>query len=328
MGTDSDIAYVSHTFKPWIGCAKVSSGCKHCYAEIEQPVRVHRAAGLELWGPQAARHRTSATNWRLPLRWNKDAFTARTIAFLEGKPYERPRVLCASLCDIFEDRRDLDPWRAELWEIIEACSELAWMLLTKRPECITRMVPPRWLDAWPSHAWIGTSIEDQRAADARIPHLLEVPAHVRWLSAEPLIGPINLDPPFCQHCQRTQGKLEPAGLFGYADDDTTPWCLRCDSEMVFGAWLDPCSDEDQRGVQLVVVGGEGRGGRPCDLSWIRSIRDQCDEAGVACFVKQLGAAPVHDCSRGPDSAPIQLRHRKGGDINEWPQDLRVQQMPK
>lgn len=313
MGTDSGIAYVDHTFNPWIGCDKVSPGCKNCYAEVETFPRISKKRGLPLWGPNAARHRTSASNWRLPYRWNREAADARALAAIEGNPYERPRVLCASLCDICEDRRDLDPWRTELWNLIEQCAELDWMLLTKRPECITRMVPDTWLRlpddckcdyadskhvcqgpraGWPSHAWFGTSIEDQRAADERIPHLLEVPARVRWLSAEPLIRPLDLS----MHLQFFNVKT---------------W-KRAPSE-----------------IHLVVVGAEGHGKRPCDLSWIRSIRDQCNDAGVACFIKQLGSNPSQNAAASEMFGSIaSLKHRKGADPAEWPTDLRVQQMPK
>src|SRR5262245_49470954 len=135
MGADSKIQWTDHTFNPWIGCAHVSEACRFCYAESERFVQVKRGQGVELWGPNAARYVTSATNWKLPLRWNREALEVG----------ERRRVFCASLADVFEDRRELDEPRSWLWALIERTPWLDWLLLTKRPENIWKMYPPRWL---------------------------------------------------------------------------------------------------------------------------------------------------------------------------------------
>jgi protein gp37 len=137
-----------------------------------------------LWGPNGRRQKTSAAYWRQPLSWNREAE-------LRGEPY---RVFCASLADVFEDRPELVPWRAELWELIRRTPWLDWLLLTKRPENIAGMLPPDWGDGWPN-VWLGTSVEDMSVA-YRIQILAAVPARVHFVSYEPALGPLheaNLD---------------------------------------------------------------------------------------------------------------------------------------
>lgn len=335
MGELSKIQWTTHTFNPWIGCDKVSAGCKNCYAEVETSSRVSKARGLPLWGPKAARHRTKT--WGDPKRWNRKAFEARAGAEFRGVQYERPRVFCASLCDVFEGRGDLDPWRAELWPLIEACDELDWMLLTKRPENILRMVPAVWLKSLPSHVWIGTSVEDQDAADERIPHLLNVPARVRFLSMEPLLAGVDLS--------TWIAPVSRCGGCSSEHEGMPKLCPSCDEDALITAWGEtqlerlrsgerynnggPHIADDGPQVHLVIVGGEGHGGRPCDLAWIRSIVAQCKEAGVACFVKQFGSNPHQNVAEAAHYGSIgALKHPKGGDPSEWPADLRVRQMPE
>lgn len=255
MGQNSTIGWCDHTFNPWIGCSKVSDGCKNCYAESQTYPRVSKARGLPLWGKDEARHRTSVDNWDQVNRWNRKAKNEREDAEQDGRPHQRPRVFCASLADIFEDHPALHVWRADLWELILATTELDWMLLTKRPENIRRMVPREWLDNWPVHVWVGASCENQDAADRRIPHLLRVPAPVRFLSCEPLLGPI---------------KIQLEYLAPFVDNDP-------------GLRLTPRID-------WVIAGGEsGPNARPCQIEWIADIVAQCKAAGVRCFVKQLGS---------------------------------------
>ena len=136
--------------------------------------------GQDLWGARAARRFFSDAHWREPLRWNEEAAAS-------GK---RERVFCASMADVFEWRADLNPQRKRLWQLIGDTPNLDWLLLTKRPQHILRMVP--WKDEWPRNVWIGTTIENQKLADLRLPHLLSVPARVRFLSCEPLLGPLDL----------------------------------------------------------------------------------------------------------------------------------------
>src|SRR5213594_1498616 len=112
MSKDSRIEWTHHTFNPWWGCTKVSPGCKHCYAETWA-----KRIGQNVWGPKAERRELTDAYWRQPFIWNKDAQGLR----------ERPRVFCASMADVFEDRRDLDRKRERLWEIIEQTPNLNWL---------------------------------------------------------------------------------------------------------------------------------------------------------------------------------------------------------
>lgn len=179
MGETTAIQWCDHTFNPWVGCSKVSAGCANCYAEALMDKRW----GKVQWGDNGTRQRTSAGNWRQPLKWNRDA---TAIGF-------RRKVFCASLADVFEDRSELDAWRRDLWGLIEATPNLDWLLLTKRPSKILQSVPAWWYGDYPKNVWFGTSVEDQETADKRIPefHWVE-DAAIRFLSIEPLLGPIDL----------------------------------------------------------------------------------------------------------------------------------------
>jgi protein gp37 len=288
MGEATKIQWCHHTFNPWIGCQKVSDGCRFCYAEHETRPRVLRAGGIETWGPKGQRVRTSADYWKQPRKWSAEAC-------LEGV---RRRVFCASMADVFEDLPGLLEWRRDLFRLFDATHNLDWLLLTKRPENVERFWyfrarcalgfdcthPECRADAYYHNVWIGTSCENQETFDKRIPELLKIPAAVRFLSLEPLLGPVNLS--------------------------------------VAARQIVPTDN-----VSWVIVGGEsGPHARPCNVEWIRSIVEQCKNAGVACFVKQLGANPVtttkYTCKPFPLSDP------KAGDPTEWPKDLRVREFPR
>jgi len=266
MAENSKIEWCDHTFNPWMGCTKVSEGCKHCYAETLMDKRY----GKVKWGPQGQRVRTSAANWRKPLAWNRQAEQ-------EGRRF---RVFCASLADVFEDRSDqpeMDIWRSDLFDLIDATPNLDWLLLTKRPENVMRLWPSEWYDcfgAW-HNLWIGTSVENQEQANKRIPELLKVPAAVRFLSCEPLLGPIDfhtggwgsIGGQFCHKC----------GGFGWYEEDGMV-CPRCHQS----------GFTTHAKIHWVIVGGEsGTSKRPFDPNWARSIRDQCQAAGVPFFMKQM-----------------------------------------
>jgi protein gp37 len=175
MGTETGIEWCDHTFNPWVGCTKVSPGCDHCYAEGW----AKRTGGAALW--QGERRRTTAANWRQVLKWNAQAAAAG----------ERKRVFCASLADVF-DNQVPDTWRQDLWCLILDTPNLDWLLLTKRPQNIAKLVPGSWSEQGYRNVWLGTTAENQAEADRRIPHLLAVPAAVRFLSCEPLLGPVDL----------------------------------------------------------------------------------------------------------------------------------------
>jgi protein gp37 len=177
MAKNSKIEWTHHTFNPWWGCVRVSEACRNCYAESWS-----RRVGKELWGPKAPRRFFSDPHWQQPLAWNRDAEVSG----------ERRRVFCASMADVFENRPELDQWRARLWQLIELTPALDWLLLTKRPEEIARCVP--WHDGWPVNVWLGTTVENQDAANERIPLLITHSPGIRFLSCEPLLGRLDLRP--------------------------------------------------------------------------------------------------------------------------------------
>lgn len=177
MAKNSKIEWTTHTFNPWWGCVKMSPACKHCYAESWA-----KRVGNKVWGISAERRFFGGKHWSEPLKWNAAAAASG----------ERARVFCASMGDVFEHREDLDVWRDKLWELIEATPSLDWLLLTKRPDRVNDCVP--WSDRWPSNVWLGTTVENQIWADKRLPSLASTGAAVRFISAEPLLGPVDIQP--------------------------------------------------------------------------------------------------------------------------------------
>lgn len=158
MAANSNIEWTDHTFNPVRGCTKVSAGCAHCYAET---MSKRNPKVLGIWGDNGTRVVASETMWREPRKWNVEAFRNHT----------RRRVFCASLSDVCEDRPEWVSPRLRLKELIEDTPYLDWQLLTKRPENYLRLF---WKSNWPRNVWAGTSVENQEAADKRIPHLLRV----------------------------------------------------------------------------------------------------------------------------------------------------------
>ncbi len=172
MAQNTSIEWTDHTFNPWWGCVKVSDGCKFCYAET-----LAKRYGHDNWGPGKERRLMSLNHWREPLKWNEEA---------EQKGL-RARVFCASMADVFEERAP-ETERQRLWKLIVDTPSLDWQLLTKRPERIAECLPLDWGEGY-HNVWLGTSVEDSRVLD-RVGHLRSVPAIVRFLSLEPLIGPL------------------------------------------------------------------------------------------------------------------------------------------
>jgi protein gp37 len=175
MASNSSISWTNHTFNPWWGCVKVSPACDRCYAEAWA-----KRVGQGVWGVAAPRRFFGNSHWKEPVKWNSHAEN-------QGK---RARVFCASMADVFERRTELNPHRERLWELIRNTPWLDWLLLTKRPQHIATMVP--WAARWPENVWIGTTVENQKYADIRIPFLLQHNAAVRFVSVEPLLGPVDL----------------------------------------------------------------------------------------------------------------------------------------
>jgi protein gp37 len=254
MAENSSIEWTDHTFNPWEGCQKVSPGCDHCYAETRN---ARFGGGIAInWGPGAPRRRTSPSNWRKPIAWNRahaEFFAAR------GR---RQRVFCASLADVFDNAVDL-LWRRDLFRLIADTPNLDWLLLTKRIGNVPTMLRHIGVERLPGNVWLGATIVNQEEADRDIPKLLAVPARVRFLSMEPLLGPVDLS-----------RWLDPNGTCCMRESP----CEGC-----------PAHAAPHRQLDWVIVGGEsGHGARPMHPDWARSLRDQCAAAGVAFNLKQWG----------------------------------------
>lgn len=187
MSENSKIEWCDHSFNPWWGCVKVSEGCANCYAES-----FSRRTGNDVWGIHAPRRKFEEKHWNEPKKWN-------AAAEAEG---ERKRVFCASMADVFEDRPDVLDDRKRLIQLISDTPWLDWLLLTKRPENIETFLGlasngsyerGEWnLRDHMKNVWLGTSAENQTRWDERLPILMGIPAAVHFVSAEPLLGKIEM----------------------------------------------------------------------------------------------------------------------------------------
>ncbi len=174
MAEHSAISWTDATWNPWIGCTRVSPACDHCYAARDN----ERRGWVAGWGSGVPRRRTSAANWKNPLRWNRKA--ARS-----GK---RLRVFCASLADIFDKEVDRS-WRDDLWQVLRETPHLHWILLTKRIGNAPKMLPPDWPF---ENAGLMATLENQEVWDRDFRKLMAVPAKWHGVSAEPLLGRIDI----------------------------------------------------------------------------------------------------------------------------------------
>ena len=177
MAETTGIAWTDSTFNPWIGCTKVGPGCDHCYAEALMDKRWHRVQ----WGSGQQRQRTSAANWRQPLLWEREH---EAFMLAHGR---RRRVFCASLADVFDNEAP-PQWRGELWALVKATPHLDWLLLTKRIGNVRGMAPA---DGMPPNVWLGATMVNQPEYDRDAGKLLAVDVSVRFVSAEPMLGPIR-----------------------------------------------------------------------------------------------------------------------------------------
>lgn len=298
MAENSKIEWTDHTFNPWMGCTAVSPACDHCYAEA-QTARFKQVG----WGAHADRKRTREGNWRLPLLWNDKA----------QKSGVRFKVFCASLADVFDNHKSILPqWRQDLWDLIRATPNLDWLLLTKRPQNFEKYLPDDYWGKGYSNVWLGVTVENQQEADRRIPILLNTSATKRFLSCEPLLGPVDIGAwiPTCYECGASCGLR----LAGPPDEEQ---CTECgefcgpDTEPVISEGCPKCGGElepicpdcghymvyqhpDTPNVDWVICGGEsGPKARPMHPDWARSLRDQCQAAGVPFFMKQWGEWAPH-----------------------------------
>lgn len=309
------IQWTEATWNPVRGCSRVSSGCRNCYAE--------RQAARGLPGMRFSDGSPLAVMRESGPRWTGRVELQEHMLDIPLRRKTPTMYFVNSMSDLFHE--DLpDEAIDRIFAVMALCPQHTFQVLTKRAErmreWLDRMYMPDLIDRaivalgrdtrpefqWPlPNVWLGVSCEDQATADQRIPELLQTPAALRFVSAEPLLGPVDLESisqcmddnsPEDGHCQRA------------SEAGDTLECLRL---LRHGA----------PGIDWVIVGGEsGPGARPFDLAWARQIVAQCKAAGVACFVKQLGAKPIG----------LKLRDRKGGDMaeEEWPEDLRVRQMPE
>jgi protein gp37 len=246
MGKDSKIEWTDHTFNPWWGCVKVSPGCQNCYAET----LCSRFPGEEgkIWGPAktTTRRLFGDKHWNDPMRWQKAA----------AKAEKQAKVFVASMADVFEDHPKVWGARMRLWRVISETPNLIWLLLTKRPENIRRMLPVGWEDHLPDNVWLGTSTENQEWADKRIPFLLDIRAAVHFISYEPALGPIDI----ARYLDRWPTSEHPASQ----------------EEL-----------ERKGAINWVIAGAEsGPGAREMSEEWVRQVRDQCADASVSFLYKQ------------------------------------------
>jgi len=215
------------------------------------------------WGPKEERKRTKPANWQKVRQWNAEAV----------KSGIRPRVFCASLADVFDNAVPAE-WRTDLFQLIRETPMIDWLLLTKRVGNVRKMLPAGWGYGWPN-VWLGITVVNQEEATRDIPKLLEIPSFIKFLSMEPLLGPVDLLADYliheaCRTCADYSPDLETNAIE----------CRRCE-----------CSGKDPEhvGIDWVIVGGEsGNGSRPMDPLWATSLRDQCEKAGVAFMFKQWG----------------------------------------
>lgn len=282
FGTEGRIGY---TLNAWIGCAKVDQECKFCYAERETgrgrlPIFKERIdAGRPVWGVDAPRHIVTEATIRQCIRWNREAE-----ADLD------PRlVFGGSQMDWLEDRPDLARPRARLLELIAATPWLRWIMLTKRPQNFAALVPS-WRGGVPDNVWIGVSAGSQPSLDAKVDALARIPARVKIVSAEPLIGPVDFRRALAEirelvwflfggesgprskvrPCDlgwmaRGVAQVRDAGRFAFdkqlgAIPVGVPECIGCENEMHEGERCERCGDV----VELVPL-GEGRFGRVLHL---------------------------------------------------------------
>jgi len=293
MADHSAIQWTDATWNPTTGCTKISPGCAHCYIERTPAFRI---AGRKFdKNGHISLQLHNQRRLTQPLRWRNPR-----------------RIFVNSLSDLFHDDVP-DQVLHQVYHTMEAAHWHTFQVLTKRPERMRAYLQWRYgPDAdtprgrIPSrHIWHGVSVENQHFADERIPLLLDTPAAVRFISAEPLLGGVDL-------------LLQPR--------------RRCYHDVLRGFIDNEYPDQPRQPtakLDWVIVGGEsGPGARAFDLNWARSIIQQCHAAGVACFVKQLGAHAFEGEPENGGGGPLYgLRDRKGGDPGEWPEDLRVREYP-
>lgn len=299
MGKITGISWTDHTFNGIWGCQRVSPACESCYAETFS----HRL-GFAIWGPPKTTERRAfgAKHWAEPLRWNAAAERAGV----------RRKVFAYSMGDWCEDHPTVIAQLPRLWELWRATPWLDWLMLTKRHDRIAESLPQDWGSGWPS-VWLGVTAENQEWADRRIPALLKIPAVVRWLSIEPLLGPVTLGVDMLSTAPRGLVACDSCGGWGYGETgsvsaDGHPYEVECRA----------CSGSGL-GVQWAIVGGEsGAHARVMRELWVSDLLRECRTAEVAFHFKQTGDVLAR---------ALGLKDRSGKDAAEWPEWVRVQEFP-
>lgn len=236
MSQGSKITWTDHTFNPWWGCTEVAPECDNCYAKAWA-----KRCGHDVWGVDAPRRFFSDKHWAEPTKWNKGAESSG----------ERQRVFCASMGDVAESLQSdvgllLDDSRARLWELIEETGWLDWLLLTKRPQNLMRLMPQNWQERLPPNIWVGATAGTQASAAHNTRALMKIPAAVRFLSMEPLLERVDL-------------RLDDPSMHA-GDGRALDW--------------------------IITGGESGPGRREPDVEWIGDIVSACGAADVPVFVKQ------------------------------------------
>lgn len=314
------------------------SGCDNCYAEElsgrfptfgkwgkGQPRRLHESAFKMA-------HKLNRKPWvcdECGKAWHENPSRGELHPCHCGAEFHRRRIFSLSLGDWLDPEVPVE-WLARMLDTTRQCDQVEWILCTKRPELFeqrimavqdwsadfrfsgngdrtnwynTHCMSAAWrLESPPNHITLLASVENQAAADERIPQLLRIPAARRGLSLEPLLGPVSLSfiPPINKNAPCVTDAL--TGITYWPDND---------------------QDEGEKLDWLIIGGESGKNARPCNIDWVRSLVRQGQAAGVPVFVKQLGSN-----AHGSYGRKLSYSHQKAGDPSEWPEDLRVQEWPK
>lgn len=312
MSKKTKIAWCDSTWNPVIGCDRVSEGCGRCYIEKAPPLRIR---GMKLGSPPAE---LSEHNWNEPFRWNRRPWICESCGRADDRHYDhsctgrkedachtanvkwhRRRVFAPSLSDWLHPGWKVE-WRIKFLNTIRECQNIDFLLCTKRPEFCLHTLNGVYRELHSHGGYIAQVIRKWIKA---------------WLDGSP--------PPNVWILVTAEDQKRA--------DERIPHLLKIPAH-VHGLSCEPLLGSinlrfpfpsRMYGLDWVIVGGEsGKNARPCGVGWVRHIKDQCEAAGVPCFVKQLGSNPLAQFQR------FSLKHPKGGDPSEWPEDLCAQQWPK
>ena len=285
------IEWTDEVWNPIVGCSKISEGCQNCYAE-KMARRLVSMRNEKYFG---------TVDHFFLMKKIKRGWTGRTVfhrdTLTKPRSWKKPRkVFVNSMGDLFHDENKFDAIH-EIWDVMKSCPQHIFQVLTKRPlnmrKCIKKIYSLErlgWAKGFWNHVWLGVTVENKFHVD-RIETLREIPAAVRFVSLEPLLGPVDLSK-YLMNCLGCGNNGSSAYIIGHENQ----LCRSCEER------------KEGPSIDWVIVGGEnGPGARPMSIDWARDIRDQCQEAGVPFFYKGPGGV------RKP-------RHRvlDGREWNEFP----------